>query len=101
MKNAYEIFENFRRRKIYTLDDKSYKIRDDIKDKNGNKITYEGVVKTSLGNKGFINPDLFENDIYFIPSYVHGRKVKQGDRLEFNIGFNLFGPIATNIKIKN
>jgi len=98
---AEDIFSNFKRRKVYKLDGKSYTVREFLKDEQGNNLVCEGEVKILFGRKGFIKPDLIPKDVFFLPQMVYGGEIKSGTRVRFKIGFNLFGPIAQNIQVKH
>lgn len=86
-----KIFSEFRKRKMFTRDRESYKIRNFLLDENGRQLKFDGEIVNIFGKKGFIKADLFPSEIFFHPNLS---KVKVGNRVSFSIGFNLFGPIA-------
>jgi tetratricopeptide (TPR) repeat protein len=96
---AEEIFRGFRWRKAYKKDSYSYKVREFVKDEQGNKRQFEGQVKAVYRKNGYITPDLIPVDIYFLPSQCFDIEIKRGMRVRFTIGFNLFGPIAQNVRL--
>jgi len=56
---AEDIFINFRRRKIFSLDEQSYRVREYMKGEDGNALRYEGRIKDMYAKKGFISPEPF------------------------------------------
>ena len=78
--------------------DYAYKVREFINNEQGNRREFEGQVKTVYRKSGYITPDLISLDIYFVPGQCFGIEAKRGMRVRFEIGFNLFGPIAQQIR---
>lgn len=96
--DAEKIFRNFRQRKIYKRDPHSYDIKEFLQDENGKRKLFKGRVKTTFGKNGFIDADIIPKDIYFLNDKIFEGKIKTDTRVQFIIGFNLFGPIAQNIE---
>lgn len=95
---AAGIFGEFRRRKSYTREHNSYKVREFVLDEQGKQQKFEGEIVTLFHNYGFITPDLLPTDIYFRPEHLYGAEAKHRMRVEFTVGFNLFGSIAQDLQ---
>ena len=94
--SANDIFREFRRRKEFKTSRKTeaYLLREFLIDEHNDKILYSGQVTTLTSKYGFISSDLLADQIYFRNS----GDLNQGMRVEYFVGFNLFGPIAVEIQ---
>jgi len=92
-----KIFRNFRARPLFKRNRDSYRIKEFEMDEAGKHIYFEGKINNLFGKKGFIDADLFPEDIFFHPR--PDKKFKMKDRVKFGIGYNFFGPIARYVKL--
>jgi cold shock CspA family protein len=98
-KLALETFENIR--KIKLSHDNRNKIRDYDCENSAKKSHLGSVIKKRQGF-GFIRVDGSGAEIFFPASFVEEElwdAIREGDRVNFNIGFSYSGPVACSVKV--
>ena len=102
-KEVDKAIETFSNLKFAEEGSKAKTVIRDIDMGNDSYISYRGSISKTIYEYGFLNLDNKDLSIYFKKDDMLDKDIwsllEVGQRLEYNMGYNFFGPTAVNIKV--